>query len=122
MSDLSVTNPHGRDFVWIADNGISTGYNNGDGTASFQGMTPVYRQDMVVFLHRMAKLGGFADRVTPSSAFAGDSSVTSHADDVAWLAGAQITTGYPDGTFQGMWSTYRQDMAAFLHRFYELKE
>jgi uncharacterized protein YkwD len=121
FTDVNASTPHAEDILWLAHAGISQGYANGDGTYSFGGMTKVYRQDMAAFLHRMAKLGGFADSVTPSTAFAGDSSVTSHADDVAWLAGAQITIGYSDGTFQGMWSTYRQDMAAFLHRFNDLK-
>jgi hypothetical protein len=35
---------------------------------------------------------------------------------VRWLAGAKITTGFEDGTFGGLRSVVRQDLAAFLHR------
>lgn len=41
---------------------------------------------------------------------------TSHYDDVMWLAEYGVTTGYSDGTFRGMGSIVRQDMAAFLRR------
>ncbi|KFI68108.1 S-layer homology domain-containing protein [Bifidobacterium magnum] len=34
---------------WLAGTGISTGYEDG----TFRGMTPVYRQDMAAFLHRL---------------------------------------------------------------------
>ena len=39
-----------------------------------------------------------------------------HASDVLWLAGQKITTGFPDGTFRGLDSVARADMAAFLYR------
>jgi hypothetical protein len=126
MSDLSVTTPHARDIVWLADNGISTGYKNSDGTASFQGMTPVYRQDMAAFLRREAKLLGISDAATwtPSAddwnAFTDVNKDTPHAEDILWLHHAGIAQGYEnsDGTyrFEGMTLIYRQDMAAFLHR------
>ncbi|WP_163146987.1 S-layer homology domain-containing protein [Bifidobacterium ramosum] len=41
---------------------------------------------------------------------------TPHVDDIEWLAGSGISSGYEDGTFHGMTSVYRQDMAAFLYR------
>ena len=36
--------------------------------------------------------------------------------DIRLIAATGIVTGYPDGTYRGMVSVYRQDMAAFLHR------
>lgn len=41
------------------------------------------------------------------------------ADDIAWLAGNGITTGWPDGTFRPTAPVTRGAMAAFLHRFIE---
>lgn len=46
---------------------------------------------------------------------------TPHADDIRWLGGSGVSTGYSDGTYRGMVSVYRQDMAAFLHRLDQLK-
>jgi len=37
-------------------------------------------------------------------------------DDIAWLASSDITTGWPDGTFQPLASVNRDAMAAFFHR------
>ncbi len=41
---------------------------------------------------------------------------TPHAEHILWLADTGITTGYPDYTYRGTVSVYRQDMAAFLYR------
>ncbi|KAB8288624.1 deoxyribonuclease [Bifidobacterium ramosum] len=41
---------------------------------------------------------------------------TPHYEDVRWLVESGISTGWNDGTFRGMNSVTRQDMAAFLHR------
>ncbi|WP_051126656.1 S-layer homology domain-containing protein [Bifidobacterium magnum] len=43
-------------------------------------------------------------------------SFTPHVTDIAWLKDQGITQGFPDGTYRGMSSVVRQDMAAFLHR------
>ena len=39
-----------------------------------------------------------------------------------WLVHSAVSTGYDDGTFRGMTDVYRQDMAAFLHRVFDLDE
>lgn len=39
-----------------------------------------------------------------------------HEDDVEWLGATGITTGFPDGSFGGLRTVIRQDMAAFLYR------
>ena len=41
---------------------------------------------------------------------------TPHAGDIAWLKSKGISKGYGDGTFGGMRTVVRQDMAAFLYR------
>jgi hypothetical protein len=38
-------------------------------------------------------------------------------DDIMWMAGTGISTGYPDGTFHPTEGTTRQSIAAFLYRF-----
>ncbi|MEE1296742.1 MAG: CAP domain-containing protein [Bifidobacterium sp.] len=120
FSDINPGHAHEADINWVYDNGIAQGYANGDGTWRYEGMTPVYRQDMAAFLHRLAKLAGKDTGVTLDTSFTDVTDSTPHADDIRWLAGAAITEGYKqsDGTvkYQGMFPVYRQDMAAFIHR------
>ena len=45
--------PHATEILWLASEGISTGWPTGDGRAEFRGMDTVKRQDMAAFLHRI---------------------------------------------------------------------
>ena len=109
--DVDRSTPHAEDILWLTHSGIAQGYSDG----TFRGMTPVYRQDMAAFLHRLASKGGKGEDVEPRG-FRDVTDSTPHADDIRWLGGSGVSTGYPDGSFGGMVSVYRQDMAAFLHR------
>jgi hypothetical protein len=56
FTDVDNSTPHAADIYWLTETGISTGYDNSDGSKSFGGMTPVYRQDMAAFLHRFYRV------------------------------------------------------------------
>ena len=120
--DTNSGTPHLEDIMWLSSTGITMGYEDG----TFQGMWPVYRQDMAAFLRRLAVYSGDSSAASwkPSSAdwarFSDVNASTPHAEDILWLASTGITTGYEDGTYGGMIPVYRQDMAAFLHRLYGL--
>ena len=120
--DVNASTPHAKDIAWITEAGISTGWREADGSYTFRGMDTVKRQDMAAFLRRLAARDGIGDAATwkPTEAdwnrFRDVNRNTPHAEDILWLAHAGISTGYPDGTFRGMVSVYRQDMAAFLRR------
>ena len=126
--DVSSSTPHASDIAWLADAGVSTGWREPDGSYSFRGMDSVKRQDMAAFLRREATLMGVpgASSWKPSDKdwkrFRDVTRDTPHAEDVLWLAHANVSTGYADGTFGGMLPVYRQDMAAFLHRLDGLKK
>jgi hypothetical protein len=130
FTDVDENTPHAEDILWLAHAGISQGWDNGDGTARFEGMTTVKRQDMAAFLHRLAVLGGLGEEypaggVDGLDAFTDVNESTPHADDITWLEWNGIAQGYDDGEsyrFEGMTPVYRQDMAAFLHRVYSLKD
>ena len=83
-------------------------------------MDSVKRQDMAAFMRRLARLASRGTDVAPKQ-FRDVTASTPHADDIRWLGGSGVSTGYPDGTYRGMVSVYRQDMAAFLHRLDQLK-
>jgi hypothetical protein len=53
FSDVSSRTPHAREIWWMAANGISAGWTMKDGTHQFRGTSPVVRQDMAAFLHRL---------------------------------------------------------------------
>ena len=92
----------------MASAGITAGFSDG----SFKPYATVTRCDMAAFLHRMA--GGLPS--TESSSFLDVSDTTPHAEDIMWLAGEGVSTGFPDGTFKPYGTVVRCDMAAFIHR------
>ena|GEM_PF-6706778 len=126
--DVTPSTPHAEDVLWLAHANVSTGWLESDGSRTFRGMDSVKRQDMAAFLRREATLMGVpgASSWRPSDKdwkrFRDVTRDTPHAEDVLWLAHANVSTGYADGTFGGMLPVYRQDMAAFLHRLDGLKK
>ncbi|RSX54990.1 repeat protein [Bifidobacterium dolichotidis] len=119
FSDVHRDTPHAEDILWLAHASIAQGYKQENGPGTFGPMIVVYRQDMAAFIRRFASLAGKSDDVEPKS-FTDVTDATPHADDIRWLGGTTIAEGYKnnDGTYryEPMTSTYRQDMAAFLHR------
>lgn len=120
VSDLPATSPFVdvptshvfyRAIVWLADTGISTGYDDG----TFRPGQPVLREQMAAFLHRFRSLlatptsgsGSFSD-VPPSSTFR---------TQIQWLSAVKVSTGYPDGSFRPAQPVLREQMAAFLFRY-----
>ena len=126
FTDVNSKTPHCREIWWLAESGISTGWAIKDSSGNvvgyeFRPTSNVTRQDMAAFLHRLAE--GPKATYTPTSAdrtrFSDVNDNTPHAADIWWLANTGVTTGYSDGTFRGMNTVIRQDMAAFLHRMYD---
>ena len=120
FKDVNSKTPHAEDILWLAKSGISTGWQETDGSWTFRGMDTVKRQDMAAFLYRLADRAGKASGVTPKTDFTDVTDGTPHYKDVQWLGGSGISQGYRNANgswrFEGMTSVYRQDMAAFLHR------
>lgn len=109
FSDVAVTHPLYAEIAWAADQGVTTGF--ADGT--FRPGTVVRRGAMAAFLHRLA-----GDPAPPPGAptFTDVPSTHPFHDDIAWMAGTGLSTGYPDGTYRPAVSVSRKSMAAFLHR------
>jgi hypothetical protein len=110
FSDVPTTHPFYDEIEWLADSGISEGFDDG----TFGPGANVTRQAMAAFLNRFA---GVPYVPPPSPTFS--DVPTSHAfyADVEWLASTSITTGFDDGTFRPGGKVTRQAMAAFLYRF-----
>ncbi|GAA1728019.1 S-layer homology domain-containing protein [Aeromicrobium alkaliterrae] len=98
-------------IVWLADSGISTGYDDG----SFRPGQPVLREQMAAFLYRFRALQ--AAPGSGSGSFVDVPSGRTFAEQIRWLSGTGISTGYSDGTFRPSQPVLREQMAAFLFRF-----
>ncbi|OSH04592.1 1,4-beta-N-acetylmuramidase [Bifidobacterium adolescentis] len=114
FSDVDAKTPHADDIKWLVDNGIAEGWSDG----TFRGMDSVKRQDMAAFLYRLAGSPEYAPGSAVEKRFADVDGRTPHAKEIWWLVDNGIAEGWSDGTFRGMDSVKRQDMAAFLHRFH----
>lgn len=123
FSDVNETTPHYKEISWLATAGISTGWQEADGSRTFRGMDPVRRQDMAAFLCRLAVYLGHSDYGEGVNPFVDVTIDTPHRHEILWLCQYEITKGWieADGsrTFRGMDTVKRQDMAAFMHRMSE---
>lgn len=110
--DVTDETPHKADIEWLAANGITTGFPNGN----FEPLQNVARADMAAFLYRLAGSPAYEVTDEDMAAFTDVDENTPHLKEVCWLASTGISTGFPDGSFQPYAQIVRCDMAAFLHR------
>lgn len=116
FSDVDASTPHYKEILWLASTGISEGWGIGDGNREFRAYKSIARIDMAAFLHRLADWMDAADPVGDEVLFPDVTTDMDHAEDVAWLSAAGITTGFQDGYFKPYDTIKRCDMAAMLHR------
>jgi hypothetical protein len=118
FTDVASSSPFYSDVQWMARLGLSTGTATGEGTATFNPLSPVSRQAMAAFLFRYNGLP-YTPPATPTFADV-DSSSPFYAA-VEWMASEGISTGTPQPSgkplFQPLSPVSRQAMAAFLARF-----
>ncbi|WP_234983340.1 S-layer homology domain-containing protein [Demequina sp. NBRC 110053] len=111
-----------NEITWFAQQGITTGYPNGDGTSRYRPLANVTRDAMAAFLYRYAgspevdlpATSPFVD-VTPTS--------TAFYKEIVWLSKQGITSGWDVGggkkEFRPTEKITRDAMAAFLYRYAE---
>lgn len=112
--DVFKSTPHQENIGWLAEKGISTGFEDG----TFRPYANIARCDMAAFLYRLAGSPSFEPSALDKGKFRDVSESTPHCDEVWWLASTGISTGFEDGAFKPYASAARCDIAAFLHRFY----
>jgi hypothetical protein len=112
--DVPTNSQFFTEIEWLADEEITGGF--ADGT--FKPGQSVTRQAMAAFLFRvMGDPESFHD---PATATFPDVPVGStFFTEIEWLADAEITGGFADGTFKPAQAVSRQAMAAFLLRMAE---
>ncbi|PLS26035.1 alpha-amylase, partial [Bifidobacterium anseris] len=106
------------EIEWLAAQGITNGYSDG----RFGYGDHLNRQDMAIFLYRLATVHGVAGAAsfTPSDAdyqrFSDVKRGSYGAKEILWLARNGISQG-SNGRFKGNDKLTRQDMAVFLYRY-----
>lgn len=116
FEDVNANTPHVEDIQWLADNGVTEGWVDSTGKRTFRGMDTVKRQDMAAFLYRLAGSPDYTPSASDKSRFTDVTEDTPHAKEIWWLGANGIAEGWDDGSFRGMNTVKRQDMAAFLKR------
>jgi len=119
FTDVATDNQFYKQITWLASAGITTGYDNGDGTKSYHPLDPVHRDAMAAFLYRFAGSPAFTPPTT--SPFSDVTPQTQYFKEMTWLASTGITTGYDNGngtkSYHPLDSVERDAMAAFLYRY-----
>ncbi|MCR2824012.1 CAP domain-containing protein [Microbacterium sp. zg.Y909] len=116
FADVATTHPFYREIAWLADEGISTGWTDADGTRRFRPADTITRDAMAAFLHRSLAAGATASASAP---FVDVPPSNTFHTAIAWLGGAGISTGWEVGgnrEFRPYATVTRDAMAAFLRR------
>lgn len=101
FADVNWSTPHAGDITWLADVGVTTGWNRSDGQREFRGMTPVTRQDMAAFLQRLAGINDASAEKTVRASWGDEPTFfrdvtvrTPHAWSVWWMGLKGMSTGW----------------------------
>lgn len=123
FNDVKNNSEFCAEINWLYEEGITTGYSDG----GFHPTAPITRQAIAAFFARIDALpvdDGVSNgpaAVTPKEDAFNDVEDNPFADEIAWLAGSAITTGYADGGFHPLANTSREAAAAFFYRFGNLE-
>ncbi|MHA7142771.1 bifunctional metallophosphatase/5'-nucleotidase [Arthrobacter sp. Sr33] len=117
-------NEHQDHIEWMAENGLSTGWLEADGTRSYRPLASINRDAMAAFLYRLAgepefelpEESPFSDVAFPAD----EADRVEHFEAIMWMHTSGLSTGWPetDGTrtFRPVTPVNRDAMAAFMMR------
>ncbi|GMA30299.1 PQQ-dependent sugar dehydrogenase [Litorihabitans aurantiacus] len=116
--DVTPETKFAAEISWLAQRGVTRGWELPDGTREFRPVTPVARDAMAAFLYRLAEEPEFeAPDVSPFTDVATDNQFYK---EIAWLHAEEISTGWANGdgtySFRPLEPIARDAMAAFLYR------
>jgi len=120
FTDVPDTYPFVGAIAWMADEGITTGYDNGNGTFSFRPSDPVLREQISAFLYRY-QWRNDGDQYPGPSGFTDVAENHRFKHHIQWMAAYGITTGYDNGngtkSFRPSAPVLREQVAAFFYRY-----
>jgi hypothetical protein len=112
FSDVPTTHPFCPEILWMAENGIATGYTDG----TYRPLSAVVRQHMTLFVYRLAGKPNGADPQCAADAFPDVPKTHVFCGEIQWAVDESIAYGYADGTFKPDYPISRQAMAVYLYR------
>ena len=121
FADVHPDNPYYKEIMWLAATGISTGWEEPDGTKTFRPLNPIARDAMAAFLFRMA--GSPRYSAPARSPFPDVSPDAQFYPQIAWMKSNGISSGWPEGdgsyTYRPAEPVSRNAVAAFLYAYAE---
>ncbi|WP_454698278.1 RCC1 domain-containing protein [Arthrobacter humicola] len=119
FSDVAPEAAFYKEITWLASEGISTGWDVGEGKREYRPMNPIARDAMAAFLYRFAKPVQFA--APAQSPFVDVAAGAAFYREITWLASSGISTGWDIGggarEYRPLSGIARDAMAAFLYRY-----
>lgn len=108
-----------KEITWLASEGISTGWDVGNGKREYRPLSPIARDAMAAFLYRYADKPAFT--APPVSPFVDVPAGGGFYAEITWLAASGISTGWDVGNgvreYRPLNGIARDAMAAFLYRY-----
>lgn len=121
FTDITPSTQFYKEMTWMKSVGLTTGYSEPNGTATFRPTTSLNRDAMAAFLFRFA--GNFCKvqdtvnyKAPTAQQFSDVTTENQFFAEIAWAKEKGISTGYPDGTYRPLGGMTREAMAAFIHR------
>jgi hypothetical protein len=119
FADLPTDAKFYKEITWLAEKGISTGWEEADKTRTYRPLQPVNRDAMAAFMYRLAGQPAFTAPATPP--FVDVPVGAQFYKEITWLAAQGISTGWVDAagkTFKPLQPVNRDAMAAFMYRYH----
>lgn len=118
FADVSTGQQFYKEMAWLADQEISTGWVEANGTRTYRPLQSISRDAMAAFLYRAAGSPNYSPPAV--SPFGDVSTGQQFYKEMAWLADRGISTGWVEAngsrTYRPLQSISRDAMAAFLYR------
>lgn len=118
FADVTPETPFYKEILWLASQGITNGWAEGNGTRTFRPTVAVNRDQVAAFIYRFAGNPAYTPTAPP---FTDISPQNAFYTEVAWMSSQGISYGWaePDGTrtFRPGLPVNRDQVAAFLYRY-----
>lgn len=119
FTDVPVGAQFYKEITWLASQGISAGWSEGNGTSTYRPLQPVNRDAMAAFMYRFAGNPPAAEAVFLH--FTDVPRYSEFSKAINWLAIQGITSGWTEGngstTYRPLQPVNRDAMAAFMYRY-----
>ena len=118
FKDVATTQQFYKEMSWLADQKISEGWTEWDGSKTYRPLTPINRDAMAAFLYRLVNKPDYTAPATPP--FKDLSSNQLFYKEMVWMSVTGISTGWKIADdnywYQPTQPINRDAMAAFLYR------